>query len=159
MKKNYENYFLIGFIVLVGMGLVLAFTGFTFGNTETIDKTTITKQSTNTNVESGFKLITSGSTASGEVSIELKPHEVSNGQLEVDISVNTHSVSLEKFNLKEITTLEFNGKSISPVSAPSLTGHHNSGTLIFDVDEDMNSFTIKIVGIPKVEERIFEWRK
>lgn len=157
MKKNFENYFLYGFLILAAGALLFAFTGFTFSTNESTGEIINTAKTTVTE-ESGFKLISSGSTGSGEVSIDLKPHKVSDGQLEVDISVNTHSVSLEKFNLKEITTLEFNGKSIRPVSAPSLTGHHNSGTLIFDIDEDIDSFTIKIVGIPKVEERIFEWR-
>ncbi|MBC8495309.1 hypothetical protein H8D36_04100 [archaeon] len=156
MNKNVEKYFLYGFLVLAAFGLILAFTGFTFDSVSA-EKTVDNKQNIETSEES-FKLISSGSTDSGDVSVDLKPHKVVNGKLEVDISVNTHSVSLEGFDLKELTTLEFNGKFIKPTLAPSLTGHHNSGTLTFDVNENIDSFTIKIIGIPKVEERIFEWR-
>ncbi|MBC8500770.1 MAG: hypothetical protein ISS25_00125 [Nanoarchaeota archaeon] len=157
MKKNFENYFLYGFLILAVGAMVLAFTGFTFDTTNNIGKTD-TKKNTEAIEESGFKLISSGSTDPGEVSVDLKPHEAKDGKLEVDISVNTHSVDLDQFDLKEITTLEFDGKSINPTSAMVLSGHHNSGTLVFDVGKDIDSFTIKIIGIPKVEERVFEWR-
>lgn len=157
MKKNFENYFLIGFIALAVIGLLIAFTGFTFDTTKNTEIKVDTKKSTAVSEESGFKLISTGSTGSGEVEIDLKPHAIKDGLLEVDIGVNTHSVSLEGFDLKEITVLEFNGKSIKPSSAPALAGHHNSGTLTFDVGEDIESFIIKITGIPKVEVRIFEW--
>lgn len=100
-----------------------------------------------------------GSTGSGDVLIELTPHEVVDGLLEVDIAVNTHSVTLEGFDLMQITTLEFNGKTLKPIDAPTLRGHHNSGTLSFEVGEDIDRFTIKIEGIPNVEERTFEWGK
>lgn len=59
--------------------------------------------------------------------------------------------------MKEIAELESDGKKIKPVSAPILSGHHASGLLEFDIDNDVKSFVIKVVGIPKVEERVFEW--
>lgn len=104
-----------------------------------------------------FRSMTTGTTDPGEVSIELTPHEIKNGKLEVDISANTHSVDLSKFNLKQITTLEYNGKSINPIEAPSLDGHHASGTLVFELGDSPKSFSIIIKGIPKEEERIFVW--
>jgi hypothetical protein len=106
---------------------------------------------------SGFNTVSTGDTSPGSVSVDLTPHAVSNGQLKVDISVNTHSVSLDKIDLKKVTTLEYKGKSINPTSAPGLNGHHSSGELVFDVGEGIESFTIKINGIPKVENRIFTW--
>lgn len=157
MKENNEKYFLYGLLVLVIIILMFVFSGFTLDTNKSTGKTINLQNSIETSDESSFKLISSGSTGPGEVAIDLKPHKVSNGQLQVDIGVNTHSVSLEEFDLKEITTFEFNGKSIKPISAPSLTGHHNSGTLVFDVGENIESFTIKIIGIPKVEERVFTW--
>jgi hypothetical protein len=152
MKKNYRNYILYGLLILVIVVLVFAFTGFSSnipirtGNTkgQVADK-------------SGFKSIDSGSTGMGDVSVELTPLGINNNQLSIKISVNTHSVSLGQFDLKEITTLEYNGKSIKPISAPNLGGHHSNGELVFEVGEQVNSFTIRIKGIPKVDERVFEW--
>ncbi len=159
MKKNNEKYFLYGLFGLVIILLIFVFSGFTFDTNKTTGKTINSQNSIENDDGSNFKLITSGSTSSGEVAVDLKPHKVRNGQLQVDIGVNTHSVSLEGFDLKEITTLEFDGRSIKPISAPLLSGHHNSGTLIFDVGEEIESFTIKIIGIPKIEERVFTWKK
>ena len=89
--------------------------------------------------------------------MKVKPHPVKGGELEVDLWANTHSVDLSQFNLKKMTVLEFDGKTIAPSKSPALFGHHSSGMLIFDVDEQPESFTIKITGIPAVEERVFEW--
>ena len=76
----------------------------------------------------------------------------------MDISVNTHSVDLSSFDLKQITTLEFGGKKFSPIEAPSLGGHHVSGKLVFDAGDDLNNFAVKINGIPKISVREFNWR-
>jgi len=112
----------------------------------------------NQNLNSGFQMITSGSTDPGSVQIDLTPQGVENGQLKVDFAINTHSVDLAQYDLSKITTLEYGGKIVTPISAPELQGHHNSGTLIFNVDSNFNKFKIIIVGIPNVQERIFEWK-
>ncbi|NQV09013.1 hypothetical protein HQ529_04135 [Candidatus Woesearchaeota archaeon] len=159
MKKenNIENILLIGVLILLLGGLVFSITGFSVKE-PTDKKETIKLQENSKPIETNkYNKIVTGSTENGEVSIELMPHEVENNKLVVDIWVNTHSVDLSMFDLKEITTLEYNGKSVSPVSALGLGGHHVSGTLVFDVDDKIESFTIKIKGIPKVEERVFEW--
>lgn len=96
-----------------------------------------------------------GSTETGDVLIELTPRAIDNGKLEVDIAANTHSVDLAQFDLKEITTLSFNGKELKPISAPSLTGHHSSGTLVFNVGANIESYTITITNIPLIEIRTF----
>lgn len=156
-----ENIILIGLLVLVVGGLVWAVTDFLKGEsgTSAIQTSSVNnKEAVNSQTEAGYQTVSTGTTGSGDVSIDLTPHKINNGQLEVDIAVNTHSVDLNQFDLKEITTLEFDDKSINPASAPILRGHHNSGTLVFEVSEDIDSFTIKIMGIPKVEERVFEWR-
>ena len=106
---------------------------------------------------SGFKTISTGSTDQGEVQIDITPQGVDSGKLAVDIAINTHSVDTSQFDLKQITTLEYEGKSINPSSAPSLSGHHFNGQLVFDVGKDIKSFTIKISGIPLVEERVYSW--
>lgn len=106
---------------------------------------------------SKFEAVASGSTNAGDVSIVLTPQEIIDEVLRVDISVNTHSVDLSPFDLTKITGLEYGGKVFAPVSAPSLGGHHSSGTLKFNVDENVDAFIIKIRGIPNVEERVFKW--
>lgn len=108
--------------------------------------------------QSQFQPILTGTTEQGDVSIELTPINMDNKRLEVTIAANTHSIDLSQFNLEELTTLEYNGKAIKPSSFPSLSGHHSSGILVFDTDNKVTSFTIKIKGIPKIQERTFEWK-
>lgn len=150
MKKDYENYIIHGLLVLVVVGFVFVVINFP------VDKPRLS-MTNNIAYEPSFKSIATGSTSSGDVSIELTPQNVNNGQLVVDIAVNTHSVDLSQFDLKEITTLEYNGKTVNPISAPILGGHHSNGELIFEVDGEIDSFTIRIKSIPKVDERIFTW--
>jgi len=150
MKK--ENTLLIGILVLVVGGLIYSISGyFNSGiiNTKTTGQTT--------SDVSGYESITTGSMSSGDVSVELTPHKMVANQLAVDYSINTHSVDLSQFNLKQITTLGYNGKTIKPSSAPGLSGHHNSGEMIFDVGEKIDSIKITIKGIPAVQLREFEW--
>lgn len=104
-----------------------------------------------------FKTVSSGSMENGNALIELTPKGTENGRLNVDISANTHSVNLGYFDLMEITSLEYDGNSINPVSAPTLAGHHNSGTLVFDTGKELKSFKVIIKNIPSIEERVFEW--
>ena len=110
------------------------------------------------NLNTAFATVTSGNTETGNVQIDLTPVGYQNGQLNVDIAANTHSVDLGQYDLTKITVLEYSGKKIMPVSAPELQGHHTSGTIIFNVGENINKFKIIISGIPNVQERIFEWR-
>ncbi|MBI2631671.1 hypothetical protein HYW75_01575, partial [Candidatus Pacearchaeota archaeon] len=69
-----------------------------------------------------------------------------------------HSVDLSQFNLKNMVRLNYNGKTAKPVEASSLTGRHVSGELIFPVKGDLEEFDIVILGVPKTNERRFEWR-
>ena len=125
-----------------------------------------TKETSNTkSTANSFKTVSTGGTQTGDVLIELTPKEIINGKLYVDINANTHSVSLDEFDLMKITNLEINGIEVPPSEAPLLSGHHASGTLSFDVgtktalssDLSSNSFTIIIKGIPLAEERVFKW--
>lgn len=106
---------------------------------------------------SKLRTINTGTTEQGEVSISLTPKEMKEGILTISIAANTHSVDLSVFDLKELTVLEFEGKQIKPSSAPKLSGHHASGELIFNVGKELKNFVVKLKGIPKIEERIFEW--
>jgi len=150
MKKDYEKFMIYALLFLVIFGFILTFIGVP---TNVAAKLKNLPDKSN----SGFESIDSGSTGPGDVSIELTPQNIENNQLNVNIAVNTHSVDLSQFDLKQITTLEYNGKTISPISAPTLGGHHSNGELIFEVDEEIDNFIVKIKGIPKVQERVFEW--
>jgi len=105
-----------------------------------------------------FMAVQSGSTATGDVLIELTPSGFSGGTLRVGIAANTHSVDLSPFDLMKITTLVYGSSSIKPASAPQLSGHHSSGEIVFNAGKELNSFKIIITGIPAVDERVFEWK-
>lgn len=143
-----EKYMLYGSLILVILTLIYASYSFF---TNPLDLETLETTGYN------FKTITSGSTNPGDVSIELTPKNRENNKLNVEIAANTHSVDLSQFDLKERTTLEYKGKLIKPVTAPALNGHHSSGMVVFDLEEEVNSFTIMVKGVPKIEERIFKW--
>jgi hypothetical protein len=104
-----------------------------------------------------FSTKSTGSTGAGDVLIELTPQKIIDKKMLVKISVNTHSVDLSRFDLLALTSLEFDGKKTSPLSAPRLSGHHSSGTLEFPVEGEGKKFRITILGIDSVEERVFEW--
>lgn len=104
-----------------------------------------------------FKTIATGTTDQGDVLIELTPRWVTDTRIDVAFTANTHSVDLAQFDLLPITSLEVNGKTIEPLSAPNLRGHHASGTLVFDVPEKTSTFTITILTIPKEQERVYAW--
>src|SRR3989338_3821498 len=105
-----------------------------------------------------LKTVSTGSTQTEDVLIELTPIGMSDGKLQFEMAANTHSVDLSQYNLMELTTLEYNGKAIKPVSAPQLSGHHTSGNVIFNAGSDLKNFKVVIKGIPNVEERAFEWK-
>ena|SRR3989344_1327096 len=96
-------------------------------------------------------------TSQGEVTIELTPHKVQGRKFSVDITMDTHSVALDTLNLKELITLEYDGQTAQPASAPSFSGHHASGIIIFDVTKEPSTFTILIKSVPDVEVREIVW--
>ena len=144
MKRNKATGILVFFILLI---LSIAIIGCS-NNVEKINE--------NNNIPI-FKAIFSGSLDAGDATVELTPKGFDNGKFKVDISVNTHSVDLSQYDLMEITTLQYGGRQIKPESVPKLAGHHNYGTMIFDLDKSPESFKITINGIPNVMERVFEW--
>lgn len=105
---------------------------------------------------SSFEAKVTGSTEPGDALVELTPENEGN-RLVVKFSINTHSVRLSSFDLKDITTLEYEGKTMKPVTASRIGGHHSSGTIVFDTGKDISSFTIRIKGIPNVDERVYQW--
>jgi len=105
-----------------------------------------------------YSSISTGSTGPGDVLIEITPRGTVQNQLVFDFTANTHSVDLSQFDLREITTLAIGIRELHPVSAPQLSGHHVSGELVFDIEDDPETFILTIVGIPDVQVREFDWR-
>jgi hypothetical protein len=104
-----------------------------------------------------FDTKSTGSTHSGDALIVLTPQVVENNRLVVKFRINTHSVRLSQFDLTQITTLEYDRKILKPIKASRIGGHHSAGKIIFDVREEIGIFRIKIKGIPKIKERVYEW--
>ncbi len=94
----------------------------------------------------------------GRATVELTPKDYAQGKLTVEIRVNTHTVDdLDKYDLSELTTLEWTGKAVHPTSAPKLRGHHNTGALVFPVTPLPNAFSIIIRGLDEPAVRTFTW--
>ncbi|MBI2575732.1 hypothetical protein HYV84_00830 [Candidatus Woesearchaeota archaeon] len=163
MPREKSEYFLYAVLGVLAIVLLYSFGSAFFGNATNKQDANRFPQS---NVElpktassSPFGPKTIGTTGQGDVEIQLSPQKPEGTQLSVGIAVNTHSVDLSPFDLKEITTLQFNGKSINPSEAPGIEGHHASGTLLFTgVDGIGKEFTITIKGIPQITDREFTWR-
>lgn len=171
------SYSVLGYVILglalvaLGYTIISMFGGGTFDSSEEKEDRGSINPATNTvtnpnNQNPGtlkestpFATVSTGTTDTGDVAIDLLPYPVKDGKLRVDLAANTHSVDLSPFDVRAITTLTYKGKSIAPTEAPSLQGHHVSGTLVFPVDEegDITPFTITLTGIPLVNERVFTW--
>jgi len=140
------------FYSLLGLSIIIVLASYWY-----VSSSSSAPLSNNQNT-AAFQTIISGNTDAGNAQIDLTPKGAENGQLKVYFEVNTHSVALSDYDLTKITTLEYDGKKIKPISAPQLQGHHTSGTLVFNVDRKLNKFRITIAGIPSIEERAFEWK-
>ncbi len=144
MKRKRINYVMYALLVL--SLVLLVYSGFSiFSMTQKISEE-----------KHAYKTIVTGSTNNGDVLIELTPVGITGNVFAVQIAANTHSVDLSQFDLANQTSIDTNGKTAKPVSAPSLQGHHASGTLQFNV-EPTDRFSITITGIPTVEERRYTW--
>ena len=159
MKNDYftlkTDYIIYGILLIVVAGL-----GYTIWDFSSSYRDKSISGNDAIEINSGkYSTESSGDTENGNVQIDLTPKGVANGKFEVGIAANTHSVSLDGFDLKQITVLQYNGKDYRPSSAPSLSAHHGSGTLVFDLSSEPDNFKIIIIGIPSVQERIFEWKK
>lgn len=101
--------------------------------------------------------ITTGGLGSGDMTMDVKPVKYKNGRLEVKYYANTHSVSLGRYDLMKLSTLEIGGKVYKPVKADRMRGHHAGGKIVFEVTEKPDRFRIVIRDLPRVEERLYEW--
>lgn len=104
------------------------------------------------------------SNTGGSVTIDVEWIEESDGLLIFDVSMNTHSVDLDQYDLGEMAVLsddmgnEYH--SVSWDSAPG--GHHRQGTLTFTIPDSVSQGTAKYIEIMirdvvDIEERVLKW--
>ncbi len=159
---NTTEKIIVGIVVFLGAGLLI------FSIVGLMDTLNIGDQATSTSQRELTPPPTVSSTilpansltrtSEGEVSVELVPKEYKEGKFIVSIGINTHTVNnLVQYNLKEIITLTTDGKSYNPVTTPTLSGHHNSGELAFELPQEPTQFQITIVGLDAVPTRNFNW--
>lgn len=93
----------------------------------------------------------------GAVQFTLTPRGISGGQFRVDIAVNTHSGNLADLDLAKATELRTGGKTLHPVEAPALRGHHARGRLEFALERVPDTFEIVIRGVRSMGDLTFRW--
>jgi len=100
----------------------------------------------------------------GSVTVEAQWKGVQGGELVFGITMDTHAVDLDVYDLAKLTVLnDESGKEYSPVSWRSPPGgHHREGTLTFPLPESLQQGQMKYVrmvikGIAGVNERILQW--
>ncbi len=100
----------------------------------------------------------------GAVSIDVKWLGVDNDKLVFDVSMDTHSVDLDQYNLGSLSVLlDEQGKQYIPTSWESPSGgHHRNGTLTFATPDSLSQGKTKYVelivrDVAGVGERVFKW--
>jgi len=100
----------------------------------------------------------------GAVSIDVKWLGVDNDKLVFDVSMDTHSVDLDQYNLGSLSVLlDEQGNQYIPTSWQSAPGgHHRKGTLTFATPDSLSQGKTKYVelivrDVAGVGERVFKW--
>lgn len=91
------------------------------------------------------------------VRITLTPRDLSDGRFRLDATFNTHSGDLADLDLMSATELHVGGRTIRPVSALTLHGHHARGRLEFALDKMPDAFEIVIRGVRNQGDAVFRW--
>ncbi len=106
--------------------------------------------------EISLQTIITGTTEEGDVAIGITP-KIINRKVILFTEINTHSIDLGQFDLSQRVVLQLNGKSIKPSSTFTPQRHHASGEVKFNVEDYPEEFTVIITGIPKLEQRTYQW--
>lgn len=93
----------------------------------------------------------------GDISFQLTPQAPVNGRMTVNLQADTHSGDLGEVNLRRAVALHADGKTYRPLSASPLSGHHASGTVVFEIERLPSKFSITITGVRKAGELKFDW--
>lgn len=93
----------------------------------------------------------------GPVMFVLTPRDASGKRFRVDVQVNTHSGDLSQLDLMTATELRVDGKTLRPLEAPALRGHHARGRFEFALDRVPDAFEIVIRGVRTMGDLTFRW--
>ena len=137
----------LSLVAIIGAAIILA--------TTLLNPTT--NEQTHTTTTSSWEAQTTGTTNPGDAQIQLSPR-YENNQLIIRYRADTHTIALEEYDLKEITTLYANENQLRPQQATPMSGHHPSGEITFAVEEP-EEIRIIIQGIGLEEVREYEWNK
>lgn len=100
----------------------------------------------------------------GNVIVDVEWTEAEDGLLVFDVTMDTHSVGLDGYDLGELSVLrDDKGNEYQPVSWDSAPGgHHRQGTLTFPMPDSVKQgqagyFEIVIRDIAGIEARVLKW--
>ncbi len=104
------------------------------------------------------------SNAEGSVTIDVEWVKAEDGSLIFNVSMNTHSVDLDQYDLGKLAVLQDDaGNEYHPVSWNSAPGgHHRRGTLAFPSPDSLSQGKVKYIEIviqdvAGIEERVLKW--
>lgn len=104
------------------------------------------------------------SNTGGSVTIDVEWIKAEDGLLMFDVSMNTHSVDLDEYDLGELAVLrDDTGNEYHPVSWDSAPGgHHRKGTLTFPIPDSLSQgkteyVEIVIRDVAGIKERVLKW--
>ncbi len=104
------------------------------------------------------------SNTGGSVTLDVEWIKEGDGLLIFDVSMNTHSVDLDQYDLGELAVLSDDmGNEYHPVSWDSAPGgHHRQGTLTFPIPDSLSQRKAKYVEImirdvAGIEKRVLKW--
>lgn len=100
------------------------------------------------------------SSSGGAVTLEAKLLGHQEDTLVFEVSMNTHSVNLDSYNLKELAVLrDDRGIEYRPSDWGSVFGgHHRKGRLAFThSDQSARSFELVIRDVAGIKERVLKW--
>lgn len=98
----------------------------------------------------------------GSVNIEVKNLGISGNSLSFTVAMDTHSVNLDQYDLKQLATLrDYQGNEYQPSFWDSAAGgHHRTGKLTFDQINSQikpRTFELAIRNVAGIQERVFKW--
>ncbi len=152
----------LGILTVAVGALIFAVSGFWISEVETLEPAIVTtpQQNLNTkgNEEAQSAVPSTVRTNAGEVSVDIEPDKYDTGKFYLKLSVNTHTVNtLNEYDLRKIARLKYKGKEYVPIEATPLQGHHSTGTVVFEINEEPKDFSIEITDLYDKGVRTFKW--
>jgi hypothetical protein len=93
----------------------------------------------------------------GSVTVVVTP-QTTDDSVAFTVALDTHSVDLDGYDLREIALLRVDGRELRPTAwdAPK-GGHHRQGTLVFPASPPGGSMELVIRDVAGIAERSFRW--